>query len=461
MAKGVQFNKGTLESTRSDVTWKIPTSEVHCVSVNELDYLRETKHFAAPLSSIERIDDQLQFTWTLPEGYQPIESVNTQSTWYKLKTAKYFLEIAKYFEENENLKTVYDMKNFFVDQHYNVKVIFYSNPIHLPYQSNKNDNLESIKKILARILTSINEKKLDAVDTKETERKDKRSVLIKSIMQSDSIDDLIHLVDVEYDHYLSLQDQRQMVEDTKRRKKQNRSLLMFSGIVVAMLCVWYFNSGIGDKTNEISELEAEAKTKQEALEEENEKYQSQLASYDAYFNGEIDKAFEAASEIEDNPTGLNKVFYSEVLVRNGEIDEALEQFPEMTNLIAEQVVRFKEKELVLEIESDDPYFKFEQALLKEEDEEVAEIIPELKSPTERQKQLIFDFYLRTNRDEALTYAKENDNITWEVKVLETQKKSLENKVEKLDKDDDKDEIKKVEKEIGEVSKELESLNEKL
>lgn len=461
MAKGVQFNKGILESTRTSATWKIPTSEVHCVSINELGYLREARHFAAPLKDIEHIDNQLQFTWDLPEGYKTIESVSKESTWYKLKTAKNFLEVAKFFEENTDLKTVYKIKNFYVDKFYNVKVLFYTNPIHLPHQTNNHDNLDRIKKILVRILTNISEKKLDTYEEKDVKSKDDistRTSIINKIFQAKTIEQLIQMVDVEYDHFLSLQDQRQMNDDVKQRKKQNKSLIVFSGIIVAALCVWYFNSNSGED-GRINELEAEAKSTQEEFEEMSDKYESQLDSYDAYFDGDIEKALEVANGIDDNSTELNSSFYTEILVRNGEIKEALERFPDKAHLIAEHTVRYKEKDDVLEMEFDEPYFKFEQAVLKEDDEAIADIIPDLKSPTDRQKELIFNYYLRTDTDEALTYAETNKNVAWEIKVLESKKKSLEAKKDKLDKDDDKDEIKEVKDDIEEVSRKIESLSE--
>lgn len=461
MAKGVQFNKGILDIKPTNVTWKIPTSEVHCVSINELDYLRETENFAAPLSNIEHIDEQLQFSWTLPEGYKPIESVSKDSAWYKLKTAKNFLEIAKLFKESKDLKTVFESINFYVDKYYNVKVLFYTHSLHLPHQSNENEDLQRIKKILAGLFTSVNDKKLDTYNLKDSSGKEKKSSFIEKIFQSDSIEELIQVIDIEYNHYLALQDQRQAIQDTNKRKKQNKSLMVFSGLIVVILVAWYFTNGTDD--SEIRELEAEATEKQEELEEVNKSYENQLASYDAYFDGDYENALKAAENVNDNPNGLNEVFYIELLVRNGKINEAVEQFPERVNYTAEKFAQLGEKEAVLEMDLDNPYFKFEQALLKEDekDEELAGIIPELKNPTVRQKQLIFEFYLRTDRAEALAYAQDHKNISWEIKVLESQKKSLEKKVEKLDKKDDKKEIKKVEKEIKEVSKDIESLKEKL
>ncbi len=454
MGKGVPFNKGFIDIKQANVTWKIPTSEVHCVSTNELEYLYEPKHFAVPLESIDYIDEHIQFTWTLPEGYKPIASVNKESTWYKLKTAKGFLEVAKLFKESKDLRTVYESRNFYVDQHFNVKVLFYTHSLHLPHQPTEGDNLNSIKKILTGLFTSINEKKLNTYNAKESAEPDEKNGLIEKILQSDSMEELKQVIDVEYDHYLSLQDQRQMNLDTKKRKKQNKSLIILSGLVVVILAAWFFTSGAGGSKSEDDQLKAEE------LEEANKNYENQLASYDAYFNGDFEKALETAGQVSDDPDDFNELFYMELFVRNNKIDEAIEQFPDSDNLVAEQITKFADKDAVLELEADNPYLKFEQALLKEDDKALADIIPELNKPTDRQKELIFAFYLRTDRAKALVYAKDSQNTGWEIKALESQKKALADKVKKMDKKDDKDKIKKTEEDIKKVTKEIESLNEK-
>lgn len=452
MAKGIHFNKGILDIKQKSVVWELPVSEVHCVSINELSYLKDSSSFAVPLSHIEHIDKQLKFTWSLPEGYEPITSVKNESTWYKLKTAKDFLAVAKFFEESKDLETVYNTKNFYVDKHYNIKVLFYTNPLHLPYESSETDNIQSIKKILANLFTSINEKKLDTYDKKNTteNEKGKKSGFVNQILASNSINELIQLVDIEYDHYLSLQDERQNSHVNQQRKKQNKSLLVFSGLIVLIIAGWYFTNNIKDDTMTV---DAEAQNKQEKLEDINENYENQLASYDAYFAGDIGQALDEAEKVDKD---LNDAYYIELLIRNDKATEAMEQFPNKKSIIAEKIALFEKKSKVLDLELDNKYLEFEKALLQEENKKITKIIPDLKEPTTRQKELIFKHYLKTDTNKALDYAETNKDVGSDIRTWDKKKESLEKKEKKLD---GKDEKERVSKKIKKVTKRIKSLKE--
>src|SRR5690625_4225434 len=175
MSKKIEFNKGLLTKEKQDVTWELPTSEVHCVSHGELNYLKDNIKYAIPLDKLDQREKFLYLSWKIPENYKSISSVFDESDWYKLKTAKSLLEVAKFFKEHDDLTTVFEVENLYIDKHHNVEVVYYANKLHLPrkYDSNS-DLLRDIKVIIALLLTSENEKKINAMlsesnDTENTE----------------------------------------------------------------------------------------------------------------------------------------------------------------------------------------------------------------------------------------------------------------------------------------------------
>src|SRR5699024_11000534 len=212
MSKKIQFNKGLLTKEKQDITWELPTSEVHCVSHGELNYLKENIKYAIPLDRLDQKEKYLYLSWKIPEGYQPISSVFYKSDWYKLKTAKSLLEVAKFFKKHDDLTTVFEVENLYIDKHHNVKVVYYANKLHLPRKYDSNSELlRDIKGIIALLLTSENEKKVNIMlsENNDKENKEESQGVLGKIILADSLQELKQVVDIEYDHFLAQQDENQ------------------------------------------------------------------------------------------------------------------------------------------------------------------------------------------------------------------------------------------------------------
>lgn len=440
MSKKIEFNKGLLTKEKQDVTWELPTSEVHCVSHGELNYLKDNIKYAIPLDKLDQKEKHLYLSWKIPENYKSISSVFDESDWYKLKTAKNLLEVVKFFNERNDLTTVFDVENLYVDEYHNVVVVFYANKLHLPkkYDSHS-DLLWDIKKIIALLLTSENEKKINAMLSKNNDKEESQGIIGKIILAT-NLQELEQVVDIEYDHILARQDEFQANQDLKMRRQKR--VLFSGGLVFLMLTVvlFFFVFNKNDDGPKIEELEASL----EKEEQTSHDYQQRVESYEAYFNDDLDKSMKVAKEINKSSDDLNEPFYIELLVQNGEVHEAIEQYPEQTPFILDRITELEMRKTIQDYESDDPYVQFEQAIMAEDTDKLKEIIPELENPTDRQKQLIFEYYLENNIDEAIEYAEQQKNNEWQVTALE-------GKVESLDKKKDKEEISEIEKKIEELS----------
>jgi len=440
MSKKIEFNKGLLTKEKQDVTWELPTSEVHCVSHGELNYLKDNIKYAIPLNKLDQKEKYLYLLWKIPESYKSISSVFDESDWYKLKTAQSLLEVAKFFKNHDDLTTIFDVENLYIDKYHNVKVVYYANKLHLPkkYDSHS-DLLWDIKKIIALLLTSENEKKINAMLSKNNDKEESQGVIGKIILAT-NLQELKQVVDIEYDHFLARQDEFQANQDLKMRRQKR--VLFSGGLVFLMLAMvlFFFVFNKNDDGPKIEELE-ETLEKEEQISHD---YQQQVESYEAYFNGDLDKSMRVAKDIKKSSDELNEPFYIELLVQNGEVHEAIEQYPEETPFILDRITELEMRKTIQDYESDDPYVQFEQAIMAEDTDKLKKIIPELENPTDRQKRLIFEYYLGNSIDEAIEYSEQQKNTEWQVKALES-------KVESLDKKKDKKEISKIEKEIEELS----------
>src|SRR5699024_4676633 len=103
---------------KHEILWEIPTSEIQCISTNELNYTKEQNHFSIPVNKIDFDKESLIFTWNISEEYKPIISVKKEDFWFQLKTAESLLTAIKYFQDNNELYTIYDQANFYVDRNF-------------------------------------------------------------------------------------------------------------------------------------------------------------------------------------------------------------------------------------------------------------------------------------------------------------------------------------------------------
>src|SRR5699024_10912875 len=252
---------------------------------------------------------------------------------------------------------------------------------------NHSELLLYIKNIIVKLQTTENEKKINAMLSKNNDKEESQGVIGKIILAT-KLQELKQVVDIEYDHFLARQDEFQANQDLKMRRQKR--VLFSGGLVFLMLTVvlFFFVFNKNDDSPKIEELE-------EALEKEEQTshdYQQHVESYEAYFNDDMDKSMKVAKEINKSSDDLNEPFYIELLVQNGEVHEAIEQYPEQTPFILDRITELEMRKTIQDYESDDPYVQFEQAIMAEDTDELKEIIPELENPTDRQKQLIFEYY---------------------------------------------------------------------
>lgn len=163
MSKNFQFNNSLLTIEKKNITLNLPTSEVHCISHNELAYLKEEIDEAFPVKHLEQEGQQLYLTWKIPDNFQSISVVYGASRKSKLLTAKHFLEMAAYFYNSVRYTIMFEPENIYVDQNQQVKVVFYTNKFHIPTEYNTDQEMmRAIKKMLCMLLTSMSEKEVEA-----------------------------------------------------------------------------------------------------------------------------------------------------------------------------------------------------------------------------------------------------------------------------------------------------------
>jgi len=436
MTKTIQFNKGTMDVEKAKIIWRVPTNDIQCISINELHYLKENNHFSIPVDDIELNDDQLVFSWNIPEAYKPITSVQKEDKWFQLKVAKGLLANLLYFENHLELFTVYDQANFYVDEDYHVRVLLFTKAIHLPHHINSEDYLTVIKQMVLQLFSK------DAVNND----------FVEQIEQATGIDELTDIIEEHYNNFLVNIDQERLANRKAIQKTKRIYSLVAILSIVAIGLITYFLTNDEDKLTELMANNAELEQKVEGY----ENYVTYVTSFDAYFSGDVEEALKIANSIEENVT-INDQYYMNLLIDNGEIEQALNKFPKEAHTISESFVLNAETDEILNLQTDNPYIKFEQAMFMDEKEIIDDIIPQLDQLTDRQKGVIYEHYKDRNIDQAIKFSKEHKNLNWLIDSLETKQKQLEKEVKKLNKNKNKKKRKQLNDELAEISEQLESL----
>ena len=232
---------------------------------------------------------------------------------------------------------------------------------------------------------------------------------VSDLMETETLEDAKKVIDDEYNRYLSVQDEHEKVMQKNTKTKQTTLLFVFVGLVAA-LSLWYITySNANNLQAEVEELESLTQNQEEELEHINTAYKTHLTVYEAYHAGEMEMALQTAQKLKKDSNVLDDELYIELLIRNGQAQEAIDQQLEDVNAILNSLIELDRQEEIMGLDADDPYLKFEHAIINADDEALISIIPEIQNPTERQQQLIFEVYLSNDLDQAYEYADQHDN----------------------------------------------------
>src|SRR5699024_4971960 len=124
--------------------------------------------------------------------------------WFQLKTARSLLNLIDYFEKNNELHTVYDQANFYIDKNHHVKVLISTKELHLPHDKNASEHIEFIRELLIQIFS----------------KSYHNDEFIEKIKQSNEVTELKQIIEDKYDSFLSdLDTQRENSEKHVKRTK--------------------------------------------------------------------------------------------------------------------------------------------------------------------------------------------------------------------------------------------------
>lgn len=436
MPNKTRFNRGTLNIDDQQVSWTIKTDHVQCISINELHYLKKENPISIPVDDIKLDNDQLKFTWKIEEKNVPITEIRKRDIWFQLKVAKNFIETIQYFEKSDKFFTVYQLENFYVDKNSRVKTLLSTRANQLPYHENASEHIEVIKQIIINIFSK---KSID-------------QHFIEQIKQASHIQNLDDIITNQYEQFIrSLDKEREKSFNKLRKTKRNYVLISSCLMIIVILATYYF---VNDQ-KQIDEIHGQKKQ----LEDELSAYEQVTTSYNAFFAGDAKKALAIVEQLkEDNESeAFNDDYYLSLLIQNGEFEKALKQYPSEAHQISEDIFLMLDEEEFLDLDINNPYIQLEQSILKDDHEQLQELIPSLTELTERQQEKAFEYYKVQDLDEAIEFAIEYQNEGLLVDALKSKKKSLEKEKKKLKKKKHKKKRQKIKQEIETLEEQLEQL----
>jgi hypothetical protein len=460
MAKTKNFNNGTLEFQGNTVTWSLPDHFANYSQLQDFDYLKLDRSFSIPLTSVDRVGDYLRFQWEMDQDYQPFQSIRRNNALVKLKIAFKLIAIGEEFEKNEEMATLFEPSNLFIDPFSNVHLLFWTNPIQLPCEDYyKKDEVEQMKWLIALLFTSLSYEQIketahDVIVSKSVKG---YKEFVYKLMKAKNFYDLRQLISNETDriqtlHYEAIENKKKQAQEVKINPfKDKKVILTLGGFAGAfLLSTMFVFTAMTIASDRQTELSLLSERSQEAI-QQHEVDEWRINAYQAYFDQDIETALQELKKLEGQMNEEDISFYRELRIQNGEAQALIEENPEYTEEVLAYLIELERTDDILTLESDHIQVRFEKAVIKEDIDTLILIKDQLTAPTERQQRIMFDAYNQSSPTLGFDYAKEIENIEFQMIALETQKEKLSKQLE-----DDEDN-KELEDQMKKINANLEKL----
>lgn len=443
--KTLNFNQGTLVIKKNHIHWDLPTEYVHATSEEELDYLITKKtDFSIPVNKIELKQGYYSFQWELDSEYQPLFALRRKNDLFKLKTALELIKIGQTFSSNNNLVTVFQPDNIFVDPFNSTKLLFYSNSIQLPAEGYfDEDQVIQIKNLILFLFTTLD---FEELQNREREHIVEKAIkgsneLVRKLVKSNEFEQLEKIISYEIDRVneqqkeaLQASKDKKVIEGAKpfKNKKVKWTLVGLSSILGLSLLT---NGALYSIANEnhVKAQQTKVEVKDDSKEKDTNK---RLEAYQAVMNEDYDKAYKLIQSI-DKLTKQDKNLNYTVLAKTNKANEFMNKNEDQRQEFLNYLIKTNQNDTIKKLDVDDPLVQFEKAVANNDKDKIISYYTQIGELTKRQQELVYKAKLDKNPTDAQSFASTIGNTDWEIaaikKNIEDIKKSKADDKEKNDK----------------------------
>ncbi|PAV28978.1 hypothetical protein CIL05_13435 [Virgibacillus profundi] len=445
---------GTIKENDDVIVYEIPKAQTDLVETEQLDELRRKDSFFFDFWRYTVDEKYIHIYYKREKNYKSLKSIPVSNNGLKQKIATNLLIVEKLI--GTQYTTIIHPDNIYVNEKGDVKFAHRGIRSVLPTEELTSPQLvKELKPILKSLFMASN-----FADAEKNDKNNSRDIFINEINSAATIKQLREIVNNPnlFHHKTTVPTQKPKQSENPKRKYLLPAGFLI-GVALGMILLYMIK--VVPLTEASTEATGQQNEKQEVLTNENKELQSMLDdnrkmmhAYRSAVIGDSEEAISIFEDVENLDESAKRTLIEQYINLN--TVESLKKAGKMSEAYHVKVVEGlrginseEAGQAILQISSDDPVVKIEQAWINGEHKNVIELSKGI-AENNRAKFLAAKSYIELdNHQEAMKLGKELENKDIQVASLEVQKNKI-NANDDMEDDEKEEAIKKLDEEIKNI-----------
>lgn len=197
--KKISFNHGTLGFDQNHAYFELPRSQIYLNSVEEIQRIHELKQIAFPCT-VELKEEQLEMNFVIEKGFIPFLMMRKGNMDSRLHAAEFLIKLGYFFFNQQEMFTIFDPLNFFVNANGEIKVLYRGIKGLMPAEGYENEPiLDQVKRMLLLLFSGAryDELRIHGLSFAKSKTKAGEKRIVFRILQAENFQSLLDEIQVE------------------------------------------------------------------------------------------------------------------------------------------------------------------------------------------------------------------------------------------------------------------------
>lgn len=455
MTDKYKLQHGFINENNNFVNYEIPKEQTELVDIEQLNELKKNDSLFFECQHYTVEEKMLRFSYKKPEDFKALNKYPELDTAMKQKIASKLLSVKKII--GTQYTALIHPDNIYINENGDVKFAHRGiRAVLPPKELTSHQLINEMKIILLYLFSSYSFADLTAADLEKLEVRDPG---IKKVIAAESFKQLEHaLKEVKPEENPKYKKPAAAIKEKVQKPQQRLSLLsgLLLGILIGMMALYFIKvvpltEASTVTANNQSEKEEKLANEKEELKSLLETNRKTMHGYRSALVGDTEEAIVILEGIEKLDESANRTLIEQYIKLNSvdSLTKAASLSEEYHSKILEKLKELKSEEAnqaILDMKSDLPEVKIQQAWLNSDYKKVTEIFNQ-NPDVNNGKFLAAKSYIELkNHEEALKLGKELKNKEIEIDSLELKKSEIE-KNNDMEKEEKEEAIKKLDEKI--------------
>ncbi|MBA4492977.1 type VII secretion protein EssB/YukC [Paenactinomyces guangxiensis] len=419
--KRKSFNHGTLVINQNKIRFKIPAKCMVVRTIQELEPIFYTEGTSFQSTAWFSEDEQfLILKYKVEPDFVSLESINRKKTdrVTKLNITENLAKLGEFFEQRNQLNTVFQPLNFYVNPDGLVKVLYCGVKNLLPAVGYEEEPIfEQVKRLIVFLFSDASFDRLreNGWDYAVQKVRNGDFWIVKQVLKAETYQDLYRMVRSEIEELIKLEDQKvkrskgqgllfrftkekkPLIKKSRLSKRELLITALFCSAIFLSFTAGYLYQQSGKPPVKSPAVSAKAPVPPK---EKTSKPPALTRGYHYISLKEYKKAVHEFEQLDFHQLDRDdqkKVLFAYLYAGQGQ--KALELDPDFAEVVVDDYIAKKNIRGIKELKSDLPVVRFEQAVLRQDPETILQLQDKVKLDPRRSK-IIVDAYIQTKQYKA-------------------------------------------------------------